>query len=247
MMLKKKTNRNKTRSLIIISVAAVILILFSVLIGICIANDRIPEFIRIIFGMSREENTETATAAIPDIVSDNGEEEQYAYFDLSAEEMFSLLHENESYCRRLRIISSYESERNVASYTITVKGNTFKSECASSTMIGSGDELYISSPAGEFITSVSTDVYSEVGIVSLEEVKNSIEGNNYKLSFGTDKRSIKVILYDENGIPTDEFEISTENGIVTTEYHYNNGVIYRAVVTDSISDYDGDDFVITKG
>lgn len=43
----------------------------------------------------------------------------------------------------------------------------------------------------------------------------------------------------KNGKPTSEYEVSIENGIVITEYHYRNGEIYRAVVTDSVTDYNG--------
>ena len=63
--------------------------------------------------------------------------------------------------------------------------------------------------------------------------------NEHKLSYGNDRRTIKTILYDENGKPTAEYEVSIENGIVITEYHYKNGEIYRAVVTDSVTDYNG--------
>ncbi len=246
-MSKKKKNRINTHSLIIIVIVSVILIVSLVIISVCVANDRIPEFIRVIFGINQTENTDTASVTIPDMVSDNGADEKYTYFDLSAEEMFDMMRDNESYRRKLRIISSYENERVVTSYTITVKGKTFKSEGTSEMMIGDGDKLYISSQIGDFTADAVTDVYSEIGIVSIDNVRNMIDGRKYKLSYGSDQRSIKVILYDESGVPTDEFEISIENGIVTTEYHYNNGVIYRAVVTDSITEYDGDDFVITKG
>ena len=232
-----RPNRLNRRSLIILA-SAVVLISAVLLIVSIVKGAGMPEFVRVIFGIKQEEETEVTRTSVPDI-SPNTDEEKLSYFDYSAEEMLSSLKEKESYHRTLRIISSYEDKRNVTSYSIDVNGKAFKAESPSSTVTYDGEQLHVRSSVAEFTSQVSTDVYSEVGITSLEELMVLLGENEHKLSYGNDRRTIKTILYDENGKPTAEYEVSIENGIVITEYHYKNGEIYRAVVTDSVTDYNG--------
>ena len=232
-----RPNRLNRRSLIILA-SAVVLISAVLLIVSIVKGAGMPEFVRVIFGIKQEEETEVTRTSVPDI-SPNTDEEKLSYFDYSAEEMLSSLKEKESYHRTLRIISSFEDKRNVTSYSIDVNGKTFKAESPSSTVTYDGEMLHVRSSVAEFTSQVSTDVYSEVGITSLEELMVLLGENEHKLSYGNDRRTIKTILYDENGKPTAEYEVSIENGIVITEYHYKNGEIYRAVVTDSVTDYNG--------
>lgn len=240
-MMNKKSSSpnlpNRRRGLIILA-SAVIAISAVLLIVSIVKGAGMPEFIRVIFGIKQEEETEVTHASVPDI-SPNTYEEKVSYFDYTAEEMLSSLKERESYHRALRIISSYEDKRNVTSYSIDVNGKTFKAENPSSTVTYDGEQLYVHSSIAEFTSQVSTDVYSEVGITSLEELMVLLGESEHKLSYGNDKRTIKIILYDDSGKPTAEYEVSIENGIVITEYHYRNGEIYRAVVTDSVTDYNG--------
>ena len=232
-----RPNRLNRRSLIILASAVVVISAVLLIVSI-VKGAGMPEFVRVIFGIKQEEETEVNRTSVPDISPNKGEE-KLAYFDYSAEEMLSSLKEKESYHRTLRIISSYEDKRNVTSYSINVNGKAFKAENPSSTISYDGEQLYVRSSVAEFTSQVSTDVYSEVGITSLEELMVLLGENEHKLSYGNDRRTIKTILYDENGKPTAEYEVSIENGIVITEYHYRNGEIYRAVVTDSVTDYNG--------
>lgn len=232
-----RPNRLNRRSLIILASAVVVISAVLLIVSI-VKGAGMPEFVRVIFGIKQEEETEVTRTSVPDI-SPNTDEEKLSYFDYSAEEMLSSLKEKESYHRTLRIISSYEDKRNVTSYSIDVNGKAFKAESPSSTVTYDGEMLHVRSSVAEFTSQISTDVYSEVGITSLEELMVLLGENEHKLSYGNDKRTIKTILYDENGKPTAEYEVSIENGIVITEYHYRNGEIYRAVVTDSVTDYNG--------
>ena len=243
--MNKKSSRPNRRSLIILASAVVVISAVLLIVSI-IKGSGMPEFVRVIFGIKQEEETETVRTSVPDI-SPNSDEEKLSYFDYSAEEMLLSLKEKESYHRTLRIISSYEDKRKVTAYSIDVNGKTFKTENSSSTVTFDGEQLHVRSSVAEFTSNVSADVYSEVGITSLEELMLLLGENEHKLSYGNDKRTVKIILYNDNGKPTAEYEVSIENGIVITEYHYKNGEIYRAVVTDSVTDYSGEDIAIAKG
>ena len=82
-----RPNRLNRRSLIILA-SAVVLISAVLLIVSIVKGAGMPEFVRVIFGIKQEEETEVNRTSVPDISPNKGEE-KLAYFDYSAEEMLS--------------------------------------------------------------------------------------------------------------------------------------------------------------
>lgn len=243
--MSNKTHKVKTQALIVISAAVVVLAALLIL-GTVFGDPVVPEFLRIIFRINTGGDEAEIDGDIPDILHDTTLE-NVSYFDYSAEEILTALSEATSYKRRIRIISSYGETRDVENYRLSVDGKSFRAVGESSEIVYDGENLYMKNGLSEAVVKADTDVYSEIGFTSLGEVKQLLNDNKHKLSYGTNERTIKAVLYNDDGNIGSEYEISLENGLVVTEYHYRSGEIYRAVVTDSVTEYNGEEIAITKG
>lgn len=237
-------NKSRFSSILVLSFVVVI-VTATVAMGLAFGKFEIPEFIRVIFGKQDESSSELIVE-IPDISTQTGGE-TLSYFDYSEEDILNSLIEKESYNRRIRIISSYGEKRDLDEYLLSVDNGKFIITGQTDTMIYDGTKLYIKNELSEETVTAVTDVCSELGITSLDELKLLISENSHKLSYGSNERTLKATIYDSYGQINSEYELSLETGIIITEYHYKNGEIYRAVVTTSVSDYDGEEISLTKG
>ena len=198
---------------------------------------QIPGFVKTIFGINSgtdEYKTEIYND-IPEITPDN-ELSGESYLNIDPLQALELLQETDSYKRTARIIYIYENERSVIKYTISKDGGQFTAESDKKTIISDGNHIKISLPVGEFTyENTEADLYEEIGITSLSEIKADLSQNSSEIKLSDNKKYLRVSIFDENGKTTDEYDISTEYGLVVSEYHYEDEELYRVVVTDSIA------------
>ncbi len=207
-----------------------------------------PRFMRVIFNMdySESETEREPEDEIPDIkaaLTDGGE----VYFDLIPAELFGRLREAESYSCRIKLITVWGSRRSSERCSLVKDGARFRAESEDRLTIFDGEVLYTKT-AGQAYRAAAEgcDCYSELGITSLAELKKAdIKEENLTLS--DDLREIGVTLYDGDGQLTDEYRISVESGIITEEYHYSGGVVYRSAVRENIETDVGEaDFTVPE-
>ena len=230
-----KSRRNIFIIILIILASAIILtiVFFSFKSGII----QIPGFVKTIFGIngSKDEYKTEIYNDIPEITPDN-ELINESYLNIEAAQALEILQESDSYKRTIRIIYLYENERNVIKYTISKDGGMFTAESNKKTIRCDGDLIKISMPVGEFTyETTEADLYEEIGITSLSEIKADLSRYNHEIKLSDNKKYIRASILNESGNITAEYDISTEYGLVVSEYHYEDGELYRLVVTDSIT------------
>lgn len=155
-----------------------------------------------------------------------------------AEELFALAEERNSYVRELRVIYVVNDENSSKKYTVSKFGDRYKLDGEAYSVLSDGDTVRVRNAVSEYTAdSRDYDMYSEIGITSLEALKKIVAENSGRCTLGMSesRRYIRVSVADENGNTVAEYNISVEFGAVTAEYHYYDGKIYLAVVTDSIS------------
>lgn len=155
-----------------------------------------------------------------------------------AEELFALAEERDSYVRELRVIYVVNDENRSKKYTVSKFGERYKLDGEAYSVLSDGDTVRVRNAVSEYTAdSRDYDMYSEIGITSLDKLKRIVAENSGRCTLGMSesRRYIRVSVSDDDGSITAEYNISVEFGAVTAEYHYYDGKIYLAVVTDSIS------------
>lgn len=228
----KKAVKQKAKLIIILSAAAV-LIAFLIIIFLKSDIMRMPEFARIILGLYDADAEETTVLTVPDIIA--GEEsDEKLYLNYTAEEILNFLQESKSYTRNFRIIYSYLNKRNVIRYKLSLSDKKYRAESGANLIVCDGEKMHIKTAVSEYTVASDNDFYDELGLTSLDELKKLLEERKHTLALSKNNRYVRASVYDENEALLSEYDISTEYGVIVTEYHYLNNEIYRAVVTDSL-------------
>jgi len=227
----------------VIVLIAVLFLLFLMKLGVI----GVPAFLDTVFGDFGESETveaqpETGAGALPDFSAASVHAADHYYrFSVDPRETLAALTEWESYVREFRVINSYNDETNSHRYTLTVRGDCFRLESDSKTILCDGTTLY--TITATYRTPLNGTVFTlenEIGITPLSEVKTIAEKGSVTYPMGDDKHLLIVAEDAELGILS-EYLVSVETGIVMSERSYIGGVLYRAVVTDSVDVFAADD------
>ncbi len=196
-----------------------------------------PRFMRVIFGTdySEDGNIKEPEDDIPDVTglhsAFDGDE---VYFDLSPAKLFDMLEEEENYTCFLRITTVWEGRSGSVRCSLEKDGARFRIESEDRLTIFNGCELYTLAAGHDYFASVTDcDCYTELGITSLDSLK-SMDISEENLSLSSDYKTLSAAIYNDEGSLTDEYKISVESGIITEEYHYDGGELYRSAVCENI-------------
>jgi len=137
--------------------------------------------------------------------------------------------------RKLSVETYHGDDKFNAEYTLTRKDKLYKIESPSSTIAFDGEYLYIKSDIYNYKTiSDGSEMYSEIGITSLDDAIALAEKYNSQFVLSGDKKSLYLEIVDNGKSAKSVFEISVETGIVVSEAHYYNGIMNIKVITESI-------------
>ena len=219
---------------------AVLLLLFLMKLGVI----GVPAFLVTMFGENETAaaETEPGTSILPEFAAGSVHADDHYYrFSVDPRETLAALTEWESYVREFRVINSYNEETDSRRYVLTVSGDCFRLESDSKTILCDGTTLY--TITATYRTPLNGTVFTlenEIGITPLSEVKTIAEKGSVTYPMGDDKHLLIVAEDAELGILS-EYLVSVETGIVMSERSYIGGVLYRAVVTDSVDVFAADD------
>jgi len=242
---------------VVVTVVAVLVLVLLLLVLMKTGVILPPAFLQSVFGSgdSAEPDSGTVQSVIPDFSADSVlAGEHYHTFPVDPRETLAVLNEADAYVREFRVINSYGGETDLQKYTLTVSGDRCRIESDFKTVLCDGTTTY--TVTGTYRTQLNNTVFTpeyEIGITSLEDVKTAAEKGSVTYSKAPrNDKSLTVTAEDaESGILS-EYIVSIETGVVTGEYSYIGGELYRAVVTDSLDVFAADDlpdnyFEIPKG
>ena len=184
-------------------------------------------------------NDSLDNGVLPNIFSGSANTDEIFYID--KDDALESINTRNSYVRNLRVATYHNGEESLITYELTVKGNLYRVESDSGTISFDGDNLHIVSDVYELHKeSDGSELYSEIGITSLNDVIALSHTQNSKYSVSNDKKSIFVETADERMQTKSLYEISAETGIVVSEAHYYKGELIIKVTTDSIDVFGAD-------
>ena len=238
--MKDEKNSPKFRggkSLVSITLTLVVIGIIFVLLYAYMGILPIPDFLGQLFDSSVRDDLDSDqnNQQLPDAIE--SEEKQYldVYFHLTDREIFENLAEPTAYERSMRIIRTYGGVYNSERFQIVKSGDSFRAESKTKTVICDGETVYVK--GGAYVNRLDADdfdLYEEVGIHSAEQLLEMVRNEQATFTVDRDAKIITVTTVENVEKIKSTFEISIENGIVTTEYSYQDGVQYRLVVTDSV-------------
>ena len=212
--------------------------------GLLLFNDQIPLFHR----NDRRDKDDMTDLLDTDIVAENGY--QNIYFEVSRDDPFLFIHENDNYSGSFTVTDSYNVS-DTRSFLVTVSGERFVVRNDSYTAIYDGKKLYTKSSMYT-MSSIREHytVFDEIGVPSVEDIKKlaNAPGADIKVS-GSGEFITVLVPRNDNGITLDEFVISADNGIVTSVKTFSGDRIVRECSFSNISvlsgkDLESDIFVI---
>ena len=171
---------------------------------------------------------------VPEI-SDNTETMLGDVYYLNPVDVLESINIRNSYVRKLSVETYHDDDKFNSEYTLTKKDKLYKIESLTSTTAFDGEYLYITSDIYSYkATSDGTEMYSEIGITSLDDVIAMAEKYNSQFVLSGDKKSLYLEIVDNGKSTKSMYEISVETGIVVSEAHYYNGIMNIKVITESI-------------
>ncbi len=238
-MNSKKNNKTKPRDFIKISV--IIVLIIALIAGVTAIgrfdSADISEMIKDLFSKGKGDGDSSSSEQGISGIRPAEESVSEVYWNKENDEYLSLIDGDSAYIRELRIITAYDENRSSESFTLSADSGKYRAESEAKLIINDGENVYYSSPEVSFVTSAKKfDITDELGITTLELLKQEIRTARYDVQVSDNKKYIRVTVYTySNGDVSSEYDISVEYGVVMAEYHYMDGEIYRAVVTDSIA------------
>lgn len=192
-------------------------------------------FASFLFGTdSGEDYNNVEYGDIADIASPSDTNVVFESSTKTAYETLLEIEESPSYTRVVRMIFSHDDDSTIESCKIYKLDNKFRIESSVRTIIYDGESLYakksiyVYSEKGEF------DFWREAGITSLSYLQISASEDNVKYKSKENTKTIVITIPSDESGTYDEYEVSTETGIVTAERCYINNRVYRFVITDML-------------
>ncbi len=220
-------------------ITIVTLLLFVLLLLVLMKLDVIgtPEILHNLLGTGElpEPEAEIAENDLPefssgDLLTDN----RYHTFSVDPREILASLTPMDAYVREFRVMNFYGDDADISKYTLTVRGPCYRLEADHKTVICDGTSA--ATVTGTYRTMLDGTVFTpenEVGMTSLSAIQKASEKGSVTLSADDNKQLLIVTEDAETDILT-EYLVSIETGVVMSERAYLDGVLYRAVITDSV-------------
>lgn len=241
-----KYRGNRMTSAVILAAAviliAALLLLFLMKQGVI----GVPPFLDAVFGDFAEGETveaaETGDRILPEFASGSVHAADHYYrFSVDPRETLASLTEWDAYVREFRVINSYNEETDSRRYVLTVKGDRFRLESDSKTILCDGTTTYTITTT--YRTPLDGTVFTlenEIGITPLSEIKEIAEKGSVTYPMD-DNKHLLIVSEDAELGTLSEYLVSVETGVVMSERSYIGGTLYRAVVTDSVDVFAAND------
>ncbi len=183
-----------------------------------------------------ETSAEQPFSGIPEILTPEDSDVTYQYLADLSHNPLSYVTEKDSYVREVIIYQLYQDQTGSTTYTITKHGEKYRIDADHALRICDGQRLYIRNGIHLLITDASS-YYEEIGVTSLADVKAMAEDRekyDVGCSISENQKIINVRITDTSASLISDFEISMESGIVRSERHYYNNLLYKVVITESL-------------
>ncbi len=237
---KKTTKFHGGKSLVSITLTLTVVGVIFLLLFLYTGILPVPAFVSRLFGGSEGEDKDTIhnTNQLPYTVESTENEYIDVYFNLTDREIFENLAEPEAYIRSFRIIRTHGGLYNSEKCQITKKGNAFRVESKTKTIICDGETLYVEGGAYQNWDKANPySLYEKVGIASASQLLEMVRMEQASFTVNRDAKTITVTTVESEEKIQSIFVIAIESGIVITEQSYVDGNQYRIVVTDSLELY----------
>lgn len=161
----------------------------------------------------------------------------YAGRDMEPDELLAHLDEADSYLWIFRAVEAWENDYTVERAVITRQGEKYRIEKENLLVICDGERLYRREGMLETVCPANvSDLYTEAGLTSLENVQNSAgSGYNCTMEYDDPVNPKNIRISRSRDGYRDEFVVSIETGIPVTERSYVGSMAYRMILTDSLT------------
>ncbi len=227
-------------------ITAVTLLLFGLLLLVLMKLEVIgtPSVLHGLLGTGESPEPEAATVAndLPEFSSgDTRTEDVYYTFSVDPREILASLTPQDTYVREFRVMNFHGDDADISKYTLTVRGACYRLESDHKTVVCNGTSS--ATVTGTYRTMLDGTVFTpenEVGMTALEAIRQASEKGSVTLS-SEDAKNLLIITEDAETDILTEYLVSIETGVVMSERAYLDGVLYRAVITDSVDIFAADD------
>lgn len=179
---------------------------------------------------------------LPEFSSGDTRTEDFYYtFAVDPREILATLTPRDAYVREFRVMNFYGDDADISKYTLTVRGACYRLESDHKTVVCDGTSS--ATVTGTYRTRLDGTVFTpenEIGVTSLETIRQASEKGSVTLS-SADAKNLVIVTEDAETDILTEYLVSIETGVVMSERAYLDGVLYRAVITDSVDIFATDD------
>ena len=160
----------------------------------------------------------------------------HVYYEINPDNPLLYVRTAENFSGVFNVTDSYNTQSSYRTYFVVSSADKFLIKNDSYTAIFDGKRFYTKTPL--YTLTEDRDkltVYDELGIPSLDSLKEMISSEQASVELSEEGMEITVIIADNDGLTKDEYVVSAENGIVISARTFFGDEVRRECSFESIS------------